>query len=244
MAYKNAIPPIQPVQLYELVARRLREQIRTGDLKPGERLPAERELATTLGVGRATLREAIGALNNEGLLSTRANSGTYVVGTVANHADAGLVHAENHKVDTSPMSLLECRTAFEPLIAEFAARTGRRDETAERLLADMDSIADLVEPAQREVWNESNRLFHRQVAVMTGNPLLIGIADLFASVMAEPLWRRLLDDGIHDMRRVKLYVAEHRLIYEAISKGDTEAAAFYVRKHLERVHRDMSQSDQ
>lgn len=244
MAEKNSISPIRPLQLYELVAERLRGQIRSGALGPGERLPAERELAASLGVGRATLREAIGALNNEGLLTTRPNSGTYVTGVATPPAKEELVHERNQKVDTSPMMLLECREAFEPIIAEFAARAGGRDPVIERLLGDMERIADMVDPTQRELFNESNRLFHRQIAVMTGNPMLIGVADQFATVLTEPLWRRLQDDGIHDMPRVKLYVAEHRLIYEAILTGDAEGSAFYVRKHLERVRRDILLTDQ
>jgi DNA-binding FadR family transcriptional regulator len=243
MAEKNSISPVKAMQLYELVAERLREKILEGVLKPGERLPAERELAAGLGVGRATLREAIGALNNEGLLNTRPNSGTYVVGTISNITSTGVVLKKDQKVDTSPMMLLECRMAFEPVIAEFAARSAQRDPTIEGLLKEMDCIASLVDQPQRELWNETNRLFHRQIAVMTRIPLLTGIADLFASVMSEPLWRRLQDDGIYEMERVKLYVAEHRLIYEAISNGDVEASAFYVRKHLERVQRDISLMD-
>lgn len=243
MAEKNSISPIRPLQLYELVVQRLREQIASGELAPGQRLPAERELAASLGVGRATLREAIGALNNEGLLTTRPNSGTYVAGPGSPGTAEELVHHQNQQMDTSPMMLLECREAFEPIIAEFAARSGRRDLVMERILADMDRIADMVDPAQRELFNESNRLFHRQIAVMTGNPVIIGMADQLAVVLTEPLWLRLQEDGIHDMPRVKLYVSEHRLIYEAIINGDVEGSGFYVRKHLERVRRDMLLTD-
>jgi len=58
--------------------------------------------------------------------------------------------------------------------------------------------------------------------------------------MEQPLWQRLRDDGIYDAARIELYVAEHRLIYEAIVDGDEQAAAFYVEQHLKRVGKDIT----
>jgi DNA-binding GntR family transcriptional regulator len=57
--------------------------------------------------------------------------------------------------------------------------------------------------------------------------------------MDQPLWKRLKDDGIYDAERVRLYVSEHRLIYEAIVCGDADAAAMYVEQHIKRVGRDI-----
>lgn len=74
---------------------------------------------------------------------------------------------------------------------------------------------------------------------MTGNPVMIGIAKVVARAVDEPLWQQLRDTGIHDSSRARLYVYEHRLIYEAIATGNQEAARFYVRQHLERVQNDM-----
>jgi DNA-binding GntR family transcriptional regulator len=75
---------------------------------------------------------------------------------------------------------------------------------------------------------------------MTGNVLIARIADEINRTMAQPLWNRLRDDGIYDAERIQLYVAEHRLIYEAIVSGDEDSAAFYVEGHLKRVHSDIS----
>src|SRR5919107_1986527 len=70
-------PLIQP-QRYERIAERLAADIRAGRLAPGERLPSERELARRLEVGRASVREAIGALAVRGVVETRAGSGSFV----------------------------------------------------------------------------------------------------------------------------------------------------------------------
>jgi DNA-binding FadR family transcriptional regulator len=223
-------------QLYELVADRLKNLILDGTYPPGARLPAERYLASSLGVGRATVREAIAELVNQGVIQTRRNSGSYVL------QDALDVIRETKapvRPDTSPMSTMDARLAVEPLIAQFAAAVGKRDAEMERLLDLMESVSDLADPQQRQEWNEHDRQFHERIAQMTCNPVMIGIAKVIASAVDEPLWQQLRDTGIHDPSRARLYVYEHRLIYEAIATGNQEAARFYVRQHLERVQNDM-----
>lgn len=223
-------------QLYELVTDRLKSLILDGTYPPGARLPAERLLASSLGVGRASVREAIAELVNQGVVQTRPNSGSYVLSDaleVIREAKAPV------NPDTSPSSTMEARLAVEPLIAQFAAAAGKRDAEMERLLDLMESVSDLTDPVQRKEWNEHDRQFHERIAQMTCNPVMIGIAKVIAEAVDEPLWQQLRDTGIHNPARARLYVYEHRLIYEAIATGNQEAARFYVRQHLERVENDM-----
>jgi DNA-binding FadR family transcriptional regulator len=234
--------PFRPKQIYEQVAERMRADIRAGQFAPESRLPSERELAARFGVGRPAVREALGALQNEGLVHTRRNSGTYVSADapqrLAAAPPAGSALAPD--ADISPSSALEVRLVLEPAIARRAAAHAQRDPIAEHYLAQMDSIVDVTDAAQRALWNDTDRLFHRQLAVMTGDALLVKIADEVAKAMNQPLWKRLKDDGIYDVSRVRLYVSEHRLIYEAIVNGDADAAAFYVEQHIIRVRRDIA----
>jgi DNA-binding FadR family transcriptional regulator len=241
-----APPPFRPKQVYEQVAGRIRAEIRNGRFAPGSRLPSERDLAGLYGVGRPAVREAIGALQNEGLVVTRRNSGTYVSeqmpepGFSSEIPDAD--HADNDEpaADLSPIATLETRLVLEPAIARRAAQNRTNDRLAEHYLSQMDSVADITDPAQAALWSHSDRMFHRQIAVMTGNALWVTIAEEVAKSMDQPLWQRLRDDGIHDPARIALYVAEHRLIYEAIVNGDGDAAAFYVEQHIHRVRRDIA----
>ncbi|WP_034192200.1 winged helix-turn-helix domain-containing protein, partial [Burkholderia cenocepacia] len=69
----------RPLQIYEQVAEKIRDEIRAGRYAAESRLPSERELAALFQVGRPAVREALGALQNEGLVFTKRNSGTYVV---------------------------------------------------------------------------------------------------------------------------------------------------------------------
>lgn len=229
----------RPKQIYEQVADQIRAGITGGTYLPGTRLPSERDLAHRLKVSRPAVREAIGALQNEGMVVTRHGSGTYVA-EAERRPSIEVTEALPQEPDFSPTSTLEVRLLIEPAIARLAARKGKRDVEAERLLAEMSAVKDIDDPKQQELWSQCDRLFHRQLASMTEDSLIFKIADEVAKSMAQPLWNRLRDDGIYDPERIQLYVAEHRLIYEAIISGNEEEAAFYVEGHLRRVKRDIS----
>ena len=217
----------RPLQRYEQIAERLADDIRSGVLAPGERLPSERDLARTLEVSRASVREALASLALQGVVETRHGAGTFVVGLPPSEPPH----------DASPSAVLEARLALEPQVARLAAARGQGDEAAEKLLTAMEA-----EPVDIATWDASDRLFHRQLAVMTGNPVLLAFADHVASLMDEPLWQRLRDDSIAQPGRTRIHVAEHRMIYEAIVAGDAEAAAFYSVQHINRVRAYMELS--
>ena len=229
--------PLRMAQLYDQIADRLRSEIASGALPPGTRLPSERDLARALEVGRPSVREAIAALKNDGLVETRAGAGTYV----AADALSLLLDAPGAAPDTSVTALMEARAEIEPRIAALAARRGERDAEAEELLELMESVDTLDDAAARARWRDADRFFHRRLAAMTANPLLAQVADLIAQTMDQPLWRRLHDEAVTDLRRARLFAAEHRLVYEAIVDGDAEAAALYAGRHVERVRRDITE---
>jgi DNA-binding FadR family transcriptional regulator len=226
-------PLIQP-QRYERIAERLAADIRAGRLAPGERLPSERELARRLEVGRASVREAIGALVLRGAVETRPGSGSFVASDALERLTPG---TELTAHDAGPFDLLEARLMLEPGVAALAAQRARRDDEAERLLDAMDA-AEAAE--DRAGWNDGDRRFHRAIAALTANPVLLGLADHIAALMDQPLWQRLRDDSIARPGRARIHAAEHRMIYEAIVDGNVAAASFYATQHLERVRRYMT----
>jgi len=229
--------PVVLPQRYERVAERLAADVRAGRLTPGERLPSERELARRLGVGRASVREAIGALQVRGVLETRPGSGSFV----APDAPERLGGGEPAGHDAGPFDVLEARLALEPGIAQLAARHGRRDPEIEALLDAMDAAAA---DEDRAAWNDGDRRFHRRLAALTGNPVLLGLADQVAAIMDQPLWQRLRDDSIARPGRAQVHAAEHRIIYQAVVEGDPDAAAFTATRHLERVRRYMTTDEE
>ncbi len=233
--------PLHSLQIYEQIASRILEDIRAGRLSPGERLPSERELARQLQVGRSSVREAIGVLQVDGIIETRPGAGSFVADDARRRLNDEQGHLlEGH--DDSPFAVLEAREAFEPAVARLAATRARRDAFAERLLADMERLGDPTSAEERTVWSDADRMFHRQIGAMTGNPVVVALCDQLAAIMDQPLWRRLRDDSLANPGRMRIHIAEHRMIYEAVSEGDLEAAELYARQHIRRVRRYMTET--
>jgi DNA-binding FadR family transcriptional regulator len=180
------------------------------------------------------VREAIAALQLRGVLETRPGSGSFVAADALERLAPG---TELTAHDAGPFDLLESRLLLEPGVAALAARRGRRDADVERLLDAMDAAEA---EGDRAGWNDGDRRFHRRIAWLTGNPVLLGLADHVAALMDQPLWQRLRDDSIARPGRARIHAAEHRMIYEAIVDGDAAAASFYATQHLERVRRYMT----
>jgi DNA-binding FadR family transcriptional regulator len=232
------LAPIRPQQVYERIVERIAGEIRVGLLRPGERLPSERELAARLQVGRSSVREAIAALQLHGVVETRPGAGSYLAADVAERVRA-LDGAAAAPGDASPSALLEARALLEPAVAAQAARRGGRDATAEALLAAMTASSDAADPSARAAWSDADRRFHRQIAVMTANPVIVAMADHVAALMDQPLWQRLRDESIAVPGRTHLQLAEHRMIYEAIVAAESDDAAFYAERHVARARRYM-----
>jgi DNA-binding FadR family transcriptional regulator len=231
------VAPIHVPQRYEQVVRRLSADIAAGRLAPGERLPSERDLARGLGVGRASVREALAALSNQGLLETRPGSGSFVAADAADRL-RGAAPAEPH--DASPSDVLEARALLEPAVARLAAARATADPELEALLAAMEGPLDLGDAGDRARWSDADRHFHRRIAALTGNPVLLALAGQIAERMDEPLWQRLRDESVATPGRSAVHAAEHRMIYEAIVDGDGAAAEFYATQHIARVRRYMT----
>jgi DNA-binding FadR family transcriptional regulator len=231
---RTTYDPLHTPQRYERIAERLGEEIRAGSLGAGDRLPSERDLARRLGVGRSSVREAIAALQLRGIVETRPGAGSFVAHDALEQLRAEAPGRAAAVADASPSAVLEARAAIEPPIARLAAARAQPDPAAERLLAAMEAGPDA--PG----WNRSDRLFHRQLAAMTRNPVLLAVADEIAALMDQPLWQRLRDESVAAPGRMALHAAEHRMIYEAIVAGDADAAHFYASQHIDRVRRYMT----
>ena len=171
------------------------------------------------------------------MIETRPGSGSFVAPDAPPSALPAACAPPRREPDRR---CCEARALLEPAVARLAAERGRPDPERERLLAAMEAASDPADPRPRAGWNESDRLFHRQIAALTGNPVLLGIADHVAALMDQPLWQRLRDDSIATPGRTAIHLAEHRMIYEAIAEGDPDAAELYAAQHVKRVRRYMT----
>jgi DNA-binding FadR family transcriptional regulator len=244
-AQRTTFGPLRARQRYERIAEEIAGEVRSGALRPGERLASERDLARRLEVGRSSVREAIAALQLEGILETRPGAGSYVAADArarlaARDEAPGEDAPAALPADASPSAVLEARLLLEPGVARLAAARRPRDPLLDELLEAMERAADAADPAARARWSDADRLFHRQLAVLTQNPVLVGLADQVAALMDQPLWRRLRDESLALPGHARLFLAEHRLLAAAVADGDADAAALHATQHLTRVRRLMA----
>jgi DNA-binding FadR family transcriptional regulator len=208
--------PLLLRQRYEQVADRIAADIRSGRLAPGDRLPSERDLARRLEVGRASVREAIASLQVAGLLETRPGAGSFV----AQGADERPLPA----ADASPSDLLEARALLEPAVARLASGRGRPDAETEALLDAMASAED-----DRAAWNDCDRRFHRRIAELTGNPVLVIIQRSVMGAMAE------ISAALGPIRTDATVKSRVRIL-KHLRAGDADAPVREMERNLKRVH--------
>ena len=229
----GTLSPLHEPQRYERIAERIAAEIRAGRLAPGDRLPGERELARRLEVGRASVREAIGALQVRGVLATRPGAGLL---RRRGRARAPRRPPPDPRRRARPTCWRPgcCSSPASPPSPPAAAAATRRPRRSSTRWTQAAAEED------RARWNDGDRRFHRRLAALTGNSVLLGLADQVAALMDQPLWQRLRDDSIAVPGRARVHAAEHRMIYEAIVEGDAASASFYATQHLERVRRYMT----
>jgi DNA-binding FadR family transcriptional regulator len=203
-------------------AEHLRELVSSGALRPGDKLPSERELASRLGVSRPTLREAVRGLVIMGLLETRHGAGTFVVRTAPPDGDAFTVTID---LEGAPIQeLFEIRLLLEPSVTERAAARITDDDLVE-LRAKLEGMEAAVGDAATFglVDAEFHRLIHLAARSGTMLSLLDGIADL-------SLRGRTISTAQASVRRRTLY--EHRAILDALVARDPVLAREAMAAHL------------
>jgi DNA-binding FadR family transcriptional regulator len=224
--------PFQPVEsqrLYERVAHQIGDLIRAGEFAPGDRLPAERDLAKSLGVSRPVVREAMIALEVTGLVEVRTGSGAYVRGkppTPGAPINAGV----------SPSDILNARMLIEGEIAALAATNAQR--------FDLDRIAEALDEmiqaqAQARPWAGADLTFHAAVAAATGNAALIGVVQWLWQEQYGPMFA-LLSQRVNLAENWPATLAGHRALLEALRSREPDAARRAMHAHLAQVLEVMS----
>jgi DNA-binding FadR family transcriptional regulator len=217
--------------VYLQVTEQIREAILGGTLRAGEVLPAERELCERFGVSRTSVREALRALQAQGLVvAAGANAPLRVAGAEAYSSDtvrASLTHLL--RLGRVPLAdLVELRVALETAVAEAAARRLPRPDLS---AADAEVAAMHAAGLDVEAFEEADVRFHLALAVASGNRALelvmIAVRDSVASHLLAAL--RALDDPAATLDRLR---AEHAGLVAAIGARDAEGAAELMRDHI------------
>ena len=228
-------------RLADVVAREIEQRVLEGRLKPGDRLPAERELSVQLGVSRASLREAIQKLVARGLLESRQGGGNFVT----DRLDAGFGNPWEEILREHPAvheDMLEFRDMLEGRAAECAANRATaadRDRVRQRL--------ELLEAAfagdDLDAQVDTDLAFHQAIAEASHNVIVGHLTASLLRLMRDNL-RRNLSELVQVPAAKEQLLDQHRAVWRAIEKGDAalalEAATShigYVRQNLTRMLR-------
>lgn len=213
-------------RLYQAVAERLAKSMAAGDFKPGDRLPAERDLAEQFDVSRTTIREAIIALEIQGMVDVRVGSGVYVSSARARTKSTPM------EMDIGAFELTEARLLIEGEVAALAATNATKDdiEDLEKLLVDMDK-ANVKGDGSGEL---VDRQFHERIAICTRNSAMVAMVEQLWTIRnRSPQCIRFFDKSRnHGNQPV---VDEHKAIVVALQSGNPVAARAAMRAHLSKV---------
>lgn len=225
---------IKSRRIYEAIIDQVKAQIHSGELQPGDRMPAEREMAEWFGVSRAAVREALTALEVMGLLEVRTGEGTFVRTPALDEDIAPLttfLMLERERL----AEVHELRQVLEVGCAGLAAARGSLEEVQ----AIGEVLQEMTEDLRlNRLGDESDFRFHMAVAQATGNSFMIRfmhtIADSLRQVLQSSRTQLYLIPGMPEQ-----LLTEHRRIYEAIAAGDPEVAQQAMREHLAGVGRGL-----
>lgn len=226
-AAKSGFSAVRKNRVHEEVARQL-EILILKELKPGDKLPAERELATMLGVSRSSIRDAIRRLELVGLVEPRQGSGTRVREISTDTLVSPLANVIAHKRQMVH-ELLEFRKMLEPGLAARAA-----EHASEEDVARMEEILDRQERKVRGggLAIEEDTEFHYCIATAARNSVVLKVVDVVMDLLRETRSRSLQSEG-----RPQKSMAGHRRILNAIRRGDPEAAENAMRLHIREVEK-------
>ncbi|MDQ4053934.1 MAG: FadR family transcriptional regulator [Actinomycetota bacterium] len=210
-------------RLYEQVAEQITAWIADNGLAAGDRLPPERELASRLGVSRATLSQALVALEVIGVVAVRHGDGTVLTGSPS---QTRIVDAIRAHADRLP-EVIETRDALETKIAALAA-VRRTDDDLARIEDALTAMEADVEVGGRGF--EGDERFHGAVTAAAHSLLLARLMDEIGDLIRET---RI--ESLSQPDRPKNSLAGHRAIAEAIRAGDPDAAAAAMHAHVEMV---------
>lgn len=213
-------------RLYEQIVLQLQQEILSGRLAPGDRLPPERDLATQFGVSRASIREALSVLQSRGFIESRQGGGTIICSTPDTALGVPLADqlARSGAAIRNP---LEVRYMFEPQTAYLAAERATEAEIA--VMGDLVRTQEAV-VAAGGTGLEQDTAFHFAIAQATHNDLLVTIVSYINEALRETReWSLRARSGTASS------IGHHHRIHAAIAAHDADAAQAAMAEHLEDV---------
>ncbi len=218
-----SLRPVERPRLYEQLVQRLLGLVHELQLAPGDRFPPERELATSLDVSRATLRQALVALEVQGVVEVRHGDGTILRAVPPDDAVLDAFRAHERRLP----DVIDARMALEVRIAELAALR-RTDEDLAEIDAALAFMEEQIRRGDRGL--EGDEHFHAAVTRAAHSALLADLMKAIAAPISESRVQSLSQQG-----RPPRSLRSHRQIAEAIRAGNARGAVRRMRAHIDLV---------
>ena len=228
---------LEPQRLYRQIATQIQGLISSGEFAVGSRLPAERDLAVQLGFSRPSVREALIALEVEGVIDVRTGSGIYVK-TLSKRQSTAKVAPSNTPAEWGPLEVMSARSLIETEMAALAAvhATGK----------DVKAISGALKAMQKDAKaglmpRDSDIAFHMAIAKACVNSVLQDTLEHYLQARTGPLFERL-GDYFESPASWVAAIAEHQEVLSAIEAHDSQGARKSMQKHLKQAHKRFSAS--
>ena len=224
------LEPLIKTRLYEEIVKQFIDKMKSGEFKPGDRLPTERELAVQLNVSRTAIREALRVMEFMGAIESKVGSGTFIKEmTLDNLLDsyAGVI-AKN---DRLLIEMLEVRMLLEVEIAKLAARKINKDKinAIEKTLALMEK-----EIKEGGIGLEGDNAFHNELANAADSLAMTSILNFCGELLDST--RRAALTALNDPT---VGLEHHRGIFKAVKSGDEDEAARLMKEHLVKAYQNL-----
>jgi len=223
--------PVSSKKLYLQIYNQILSQIQLGVFKVGDKLPPERELCAQFNVSRAPIRQALSALELNGIIYSRQGEGVYVKST---HPAGEGASSASVLESVTPEEIVEVRMILEPLIAKFAAERATKEEIKEIKKIEK----KFEEEAKKGIYNpETDSDLHREIAKASHNDLFIKFTnDIIDAMRQQEMWNFIRDRSVTNPETRDLNVKEHKEIVTSIQKGNSEEAMEEMTKHMNNLY--------
>jgi GntR family transcriptional regulator, transcriptional repressor for pyruvate dehydrogenase complex len=225
---------VQSSRLYEQIVKQIEDSIERGELKEGDQLPAERELALQFGVSRTAVREAVKALREKGLVEAYPGRGTFITSETSNSIRLTFDRMIKSGPRDGTLHLVEVREILEPEIAALAAK-----RVTEENLNELREAIGIMDGAKTDPHSyiEADLDFHLALAEAAANPLILSLIDSIVGVLREQRLSIFKVEGGPERGQY-----HHKRILEAVENHDSSGARDAMRAHLRQVRDDSRNS--
>lgn len=236
------LSPIKTEKLYTIISHQIEDLIEQEHLKPGDKLPSERELAQALSVSRTSVRQAISAIASKGLITVKQGDGTYVAEPVIKMPKDIIIDSLGQSLASrqiNPIEIAQARRLIESETAKLCALNA--DEKTCKKLRDIIASSKSINEDKHVDFHDLNVELHRTIADGADNKVYKIFMECFIELMHGNLWywgKEHSED--HHKWRAKNW-AEHEELVDAICRHDPEAAERIMYEHMSTVVTEMQE---